>query len=230
MPKEKIAGMALGVIDEYQTVVGYPVKPPIPVEDIIERYLGVSLCFKDFEENRGMEGILGATYIDKRLICVSTRLLDEPTEGRLNFTWAHEAGHWVMHRKFVNKAKRVDFENDTILCRIKDAKRPIEWQADYFASCLLMPENEIRTAWDETYGSEPLTLHNVKSAFSGPLCFDPCVKNWHLIADRVRAAGGFSNVSKQAMIIKLQDLGLIKNKTGARIGWPRVFFQKTQAA
>jgi len=32
-------------------------------------------------------------------------------------------------------------------------------------------------------------------------------------------AGGFSNVSKQAMIIRLQDLGLMINKTSTKMDW-----------
>jgi len=32
-------------------------------------------------------------------------------------------------------------------------------------------------------------------------------------------AGGFSNVSRQAMVIRLQDLGLLINKTGLRMDW-----------
>jgi Zn-dependent peptidase ImmA (M78 family) len=35
----------------------------------------------------------------------------------------------------------------------------------------------------------------------------------------VKEAGGFSNVSKQAMIIRLQDLGLVQNETRARLSW-----------
>ena len=106
-----------------------------------------------------------------------------------------------------------------IFCRIKEANKPIEWQADYFASCILMPEEAVRNAFCKWYGSKPLVLYNVKSAFSGPVCFDPCVETWPMIAGVVKDAGGFSNVSKQAMIIRLQDLGLVKNETNARLSW-----------
>lgn len=230
IPKEKIANIATGVLAEYQTMVGHPVEPPIPVEDIIERCLGLSIGFMDFDEIQDMKGVLGAMYVKDRLICANKNLLNNRFEGRLNFTWAHEAGHWVMHRKFVDNSNRSDSGSATIFCRYKDAKLPIEWQADYFASCLLMPAKAVIKAWDKTYGPDPLVLYNIKSAYSGPLCFDPCVRNWHLIADKIREAGDFTNVSKQSIIIKLQDLGLIVNKTGARMGWPKVFFQKLNSA
>ena len=93
-----------------------------------------------------------------------------------------------------------------------------------------MPAKAVIEAWNKTYGPDPLILYNIKSAYSGPLCFDPCVRNWHLIADKIREAGDFINVSKQSIIIKLQDLGLIVNKTGAKMGWAKVFFQNLKPA
>ena len=42
-----------------------------------------------------------------------------------------------------------------------------------------------------------IELYNVKSAFSGPVYFDPCAENWPKIAGVIKEAGGFSNVSKQ---------------------------------
>jgi Zn-dependent peptidase ImmA (M78 family) len=110
-------------------------------------------------------------------------------------------------------------EGGFIFCRVRDANKPIEWQADYFASCMLMPEAAVKDAFYKCYGAKPLILYNVKSAFCGPLCFDPCVETWPQIAGLIKEAGGFSNVSKQAMIIRLQDLGLVKNETRAKLSW-----------
>ena len=135
------------------------------------------------------------------------------------FTFAHETGHWVLHRALVDQACRTGSGRGLIFCRIKDAKKPIEWQADYFASCMLLPEAAVSNAFCKCYGSRPLIIYNVKSAYSGPVCFDPCVETWPKIADVVRESGGFSNVSNQAMIIRLQDLGLVKNETRAKLSW-----------
>ena len=38
-------------------------------------------------------------------------------------------------------------------------------------------------------------------------------------AEHVSEVGGFSNVSKQAMMIRLLDLGLVVNCTGTFLGW-----------
>jgi Zn-dependent peptidase ImmA (M78 family) len=266
LSKKSIAAAAGGVIACYEAIVKRRVQPPIPVENIIERGLDLRLGFADLRKSLKLDDVLGATFVKKKMICVDRSLAENQNEGRLCFTFAHETGHWVLHRKLVDQACRtfanrgitrlrptkpestglaefvpeldqstrpddfgavspIDFEPDmggSIFCRVKDAKEPIEWQADYFASCLLMPEADVRDAFGQCFGSRPLILYNVKSAYSGPVCFDPCVETWPRIADAVRDAGGFSNVSRQAMIIRLQDLGLVKNETRSRLSWKEI--------
>jgi Zn-dependent peptidase ImmA (M78 family) len=224
MSKDKIAGRAYDVLVDYQALVGREVQPPIPVEDIIERYLGLNLSFENLEEALDMRGVLGATYVRSRRVCINENLLEKRYEGRMIFTCAHEAGHWVLHRYLVEEAKRFGPRNDTIICRKKNAKLPIEWQADYFATSLLMPEDDVRSAFCMACDTDVLVLNNVLSSLGGTaLCIDPCVQNWTLIADVVREAGGFSNVSKQAMMIRMLELGLVVNLTGTRIGWDDSF-------
>jgi len=230
LTKERISEKAEQVIFDYENLTSQEVRPPIPVENILELSLGLHLVFQDLRQILGINDALGATYVQSRRICIDKSLLDHKSEGRLAFTCAHEVGHWVLHREFVNAAGRSGINSDAIFCRVKDAKQPIEWQADYFASCVLMPENEIRRAWHKAFGSKPLTLFNVRSAYSGPLCFDPCLRNWPFISDSIRNAGNFFNVSKQAMIIRLQDLGLVKNMTGAWMGWSLDLFQELHPA
>ena len=82
-----------------------------------------------------------------------------------------------------------------------------------------MPEDAVRNAFCKCFGAQPLVLYNVKSAYCGQVCFDPTAETWPNIAGVVKEAGGFSNVSKQAMIIRLQGLGLVKNETRARLSW-----------
>jgi Zn-dependent peptidase ImmA (M78 family) len=200
-----------------------PAAPPIPVEDIIERELRLKLGFTDLRKKLKLDDVLGATYLNAKSIWIDQSLVGNQNEGRLCFTLAHEAGHWVLHREYIDQACRKGDDGANIFCRIKDAKKPIEWQADYFASCLLMPEKFLKRAFTEVFGSDPLVLYNEQSCFDGPICFDPCAQNWPLIATSVIEAGGFSNVSKHAMIIRLQDLGLVKNETRVRLDWKECF-------
>ena len=218
--RERIAEKALALIEDFQAVVGYAVKPPIPVEDIIERALELRLSYDDLEEKLGVKDVLGATYVKSRLICVNERLFEPRSEGRLVFTCAHEAGHWILHRQYADIQGRTSPKKEAIVCRLKDAREPIEWQADYFAACLLMPEKEVRETFEKVCGPEPLVLDNVRSAVGrGPLYVEPCVEHWPFIAAAMCEAGGFSNVSKQAMVIRLQELRLLVNLTPVNMNW-----------
>jgi Zn-dependent peptidase ImmA (M78 family) len=219
LSKKKINTKAEIVISDYESNVGVNVEPPIPVEDIIERGLHLKRGCIEFENKMVDIEILGATYVKRRLLCVNKKLFQNRYLGRLNFTWAHEVGHWVLHRKFVGPASRLDSTDGEILCRTEDSKKPMEWQADYFAACLLMPDKFVHRAFQEVFGHRPLQVCNIDSKLNGPLYFDPCIKNWHCIAGTVREAGGFSNVSQQAMIIRLQDLGWVVNETNVCMDW-----------
>jgi Zn-dependent peptidase ImmA (M78 family) len=222
LPRESIARRASEVLQDYEQVVAHPVHPPIPVEDIIERCLGLNLSFEDLETRLGMGDVLGAIFVEFKEITIDKKLLEDKSEGRMIFTCAHEAGHWVLHRHFVEQAARKGAKGYGIICRKRDARLPEEWQADYFASCLLMPEQKVVGAFSQVWGGKEMVLDNVRSRLGGTsVCVDPCVENWPLIADAVRDAGRFSNVSKEAMIIRLKELGLVRNKTQAPMGWRR---------
>jgi Zn-dependent peptidase ImmA (M78 family) len=214
--KEDIARNAIDVIQNFQSLAKYEVKPPIPVEDIIERYLGVRLIYDDLEKVFGSKDILGAAYVESNTICINERLFENSSEGRLVFTCGHEVGHWVLHRQYVKG--QGGGSKEVIVCRTSDAKEPIEWQADYFSCCLLMPEKEIREAFERVCAPEPLIVKNsMNETGGGP--GEPFVEQWPFIAAAMCEAGGFSNVSKHAMIIRLQDLGLLVNKTKKKMDW-----------
>jgi Zn-dependent peptidase ImmA (M78 family) len=222
LPKRRIAHAAERVIADYESMIGQKLAPPIPVEDIIEKYFQIRLGAMDFETELGMKGVLGATYVEARVICVDESLFQSGCEGRFTFTCAHEVGHWVLHRRYVEEAKRSGSEEIAIICRLEKAKEPIEWQADYFASSLLMPEDVVRKTFYQLCGRGPLILENVgPMVHSSSLFIEPCVKNWPLIAEAAIYKGGFENVSKQAMVIRLQDLGLLINNTTEALGWPK---------
>jgi Zn-dependent peptidase ImmA (M78 family) len=65
-------------------------------------------------------------------------------------TIAHEIGHWILHinqetlEKYSNKFdKNIKTEIKPFLCRSVQSLNGVEWQAQYFASCLLMPEYKL---------------------------------------------------------------------------------------
>lgn len=217
--KKQIAEKAYELINNFQAMAGYAVRPPIPVEDIVERYLKLTLIYEDLEKILG-QNILGATYVQSRTICVNERLFEDGPEGRLVFTCAHEVGHWVLHRKYVNDEADNRSKDGAIVCTTLNARAPIEWQANYFASCLLMPEKEVREAFEKVCAPEPYVIRNSMDEISEkPQPDHPYLEHWPVISAAMCELGAFSNVSKHAMIIRLQDLGLLVNKTGKRMDW-----------
>ena len=219
--KEKIALKATELINGFQALAKYDVKPPIPVEDIIERYLGLRLLYNDLTRVFGKE-VLGAVYVEAKAICINERLFESSSEGRLVFTIAHEVGHWVLHRQYI-EAQKKDNSKQVIVSKKGNSKDTIEWQADYFASCLLMPEKEIREAFDKVCAPEPLIVKSSMSDSGGGSGEEPFVEQWPFIAAAMCEIGGFSNVSKHAMIIRLQDLGLLINKTKKKMDWDALY-------
>ena len=238
LSKDIINQLATDLLLSYEDFTGKTLTPPIPVEDIVERYLNLDLQYVDFYRKYGIENVFGALYVKSRTVAISDRLLQDKNEGRLIFTCAHEAGHWCLHRGYVEVAGRAAAtEEGAVLCRTgESAKLPVEWQADYFAACLLMPEEMIRGAWSRAFSIEGTTMMicNVKKTFRTLelpdfRSFDTCIENWHLIADIVRTVGNFLNVSKQSMIIRLQELDLVRNLTSCSMDWSRLKQQGSSA-
>ena len=216
--KEEIALKAVELVNNFQLLAKYEVKPPIPVEDIIERYLGLKLIYHDLDKIFGTRDVLGATYVKLKTICINERLFEYGSEGRLVFTIAHEIGHWILHRQYLNPQEN-DGPKQVIVSKNGNCKNTIEWQADYFASCLLMPEKDIREAFETVCTPKPLVVAHSISDGDGESGDEPFVEQWPFIAAAMCEVGGFSNVSKHAMIIRLQDLGLLVNKTKKMMDW-----------
>ncbi len=218
LSKKAIAGKAEGLIQDFQRKAGYPITPPIPVEEIIERCLGLEIQYVDLEKILGTRDVLGTTYVKSKRICINEKLFEHSSEGRLVFTCAHEAGHWVLHRHYAGFNGKDGSIDGEIAGKPADAREPVEWQADYFASCLLMPEKAMTEAFERICGSSPVVIKSERDSVedSGGEAF---AEQWPYIAAAMCGEGGFSNVSMHAMIIRLQDLGLVVNETGRALDW-----------
>ena len=218
MPKEEITFVASNLLERYEDFVGERVTPPIPVEHIVERLLKINLEYDDLKSRLNLPDILGATWIKHKRIVIDQSLLDKRQRGRMFFTMAHEVGHWCLHRKsFLGPAARRASAPE-IVCRKSSAKAPGEWQADYFAAVLLMPEIPVRAAFTQVFGFKPLIVYNHKS-LAPTLLFEVDIAWEHAgeVARVVIEEGGFTNVSKTAMRIRLQELRLLVNHTPERL-------------
>lgn len=159
--------------------------------------------------------------VDKGSIIISAELdVEEKQLGRLNYTMAHELGHNIYHRKMYDKHNYSNqpsfFDEESkeafaITCHRDNVenlsrtveKNWIEWQANYFASCILMPKEAVSAFWkdfikesDFVFGAEP-----------EPLLHD---MPYNELKNEFERFVNIFQVSKQAAKIRLEKLNYIK--------------------
>ena len=232
--KDTIVHDALALLADYEQARGVRLVPPIPIEDIIEKHLKLTLEFDDMHARHGIArpasgetDILGAIYEDGSIfIDESLDPEENPSkEGRYRFTLAHEGGgHWRLHQSLIvqNRAQIPLFDDApsaNFLCRSSEAKRPEEWQADFYASCLLMPARMVVDVWDSIYpGWRPYVMDRSRSIEilaikdSEEREFEVGVEEWQneqRMDDVARPLALRFLVSPIAMRIRLEGLGLL---------------------
>ena len=147
-------------------------------------------------------------------------------EGRYRFTLAHEGGgHWRLHRGLVPADRDqhtlfTGIPQPTVVCRSSQFEERVEWQANFNASCLLMPRRLVHAEWQQRLGrTKPLLLSDLRP--NGNVLMRPEM----LIHEQGRGEGEavdnalFENVaepiarrfgvSRIAMRIRLEKLGLL---------------------
>ncbi len=147
------------------------------------------------------------------------------------FTIGHEIGHIALHANMAHSP--VIFREDWDDPRLKP---PIEEEADYAASCLLMPERTIRAAFAQRFFDEPFdrrdnfrgkpsskeqsqriadklaaedweSYHRKRSCRNRrKICAERCAK--YLPTDGSLSLAGLFGVSEKAMAIRLRELRL----------------------
>lgn len=112
---------------------------------------------KQFKERPGLvvkrgvnlqKGVLGKICFGPDIISIDDT--QAATPERVRFTLAHELGHFALkHHKFMaqESCHEEDFDTDIIkTVDLKDVRR-MEWQANFFASCLLLPKEQFERAF-----------------------------------------------------------------------------------
>ena len=203
------------LLAEYGNKRGHVTAPPIPVDDIVELYLELALEFIDTRKEFGVDDVHGALWVNKKLVGIDQRL--DPGRypamlGRYRFTLAHEAGHWRLHRQlFPRKANQLTLlpekaERPEYICRSSDTE-PIEYQANRFASCLLMPKEMVKRAWHEWRdGMEPIYLPDLRAENGSDDTDERVMEN------AVRPLASQFQVSPGAMRIRAEGMKLLLQK------------------
>src|SRR6266446_2085305 len=163
LSEEQIENDAAALLAEFAQARDIVLKPPVPIEDIVEKHLKLGIEFDDTHRlfgiprlTFGQADILGAIFFEERRIVVDESLDPEEhpeREGRYRYTLGHEAGgHWRLHRHLFARdpAQMSLVGNDagaSVICRSSHVKEPVEWQAEFYSSCLLMPRPLVLNAW-----------------------------------------------------------------------------------
>jgi hypothetical protein len=214
----------------------------VPVEKILEHHLNLSLDFDDLHGKLGVQmsgeepEILGALWVESREVFIDQSLDPDENpkmEGRYRFTVGHEIGHWCLHREHILAGSKEDdlfgavvHSGPSVVCRASNSREPIEWQADVFASKLLMPTQLVHFWWRELFSrSTPLIFEvferdsnwtrpplgwrgitNLPRGLSSR--FDPSAVSYFFFKASRELAPRFG-VSIQAMQLRLEGLGLL---------------------
>lgn len=218
LSEQQIERDAHDLLEAYFHVLGKPIQIPVPAEDVLELHLGLSLDFDDLQAVLGIPDVLGALWADRREVFIDQSLEPEEhpeMEGRYHFSVGHEIGHWRLHRQYLtNAAGQLAMFTDsqpepTVICRASQSKERIEWQADWFSSCFLMPRQCVLDVWSGRFGSlKPFVYVGMAE------------QNWTRLTVRGTKPIGIESVARefalmfrvsiQAMGIRLQNLGLLR--------------------
>jgi Zn-dependent peptidase ImmA (M78 family) len=159
---------------------GVTVKPPIPIEDIVEKHLKLRVEFDDTHK------LFGRHLFAK-----------DPAQAFL----------------FGGRAA------PSFVCRSSDAMKREEWQANFAASCGLMPRNSVIETWRERFGNTNARILkrknriNLPSDASGEMA-EVCrsineQRDVEAMNEFVRPFAEKFLVSMVAMRIRLERLGLL---------------------
>ena len=145
LQKQEIEAQASELLGRMESTLSSATQWPLETTQVAE-FLGLDVVWDSIRDDE-IGQIAGRLLPLKRLIEVNEDIRE--LRGFLGeVTIAHEIGHWVLHvnhlavQRFLRlQARGVYIKNvEPLLRRSDNIIHEIEWQADYFASCLLMPE------------------------------------------------------------------------------------------
>ena len=121
-------------------------EPELPVDaSVIAEFLELDIVWDTIAEDE--EGAIAARILPLEKLIEINENIPQLRGGFGESTIAHEIGHWVLHidtekvESYIRLNKKgVGVRVQPFLCRSSNLAR-IEWQAQYFAGCLLMPQH-----------------------------------------------------------------------------------------
>jgi Zn-dependent peptidase ImmA (M78 family) len=179
LSKPAIESKALDLIETHYQKEIKSIQGSIDIESIVEKTLSYEFVFDDLSTRFKAPNILGAINGDERVVYIDEALAeDTKQEGRFRFTIAHEIGHVVFHVPKPSDGVQLTLlgmdKPTSIFCREQDFQvsekfNLIEWQANYFASCLLIPRHHLLEAIKPFYGSKGIQRYAFNMAEAIPV-------------------------------------------------------------
>lgn len=228
--EKQIEREARALLEEFEFKFDRKPTAPIPVEKITEIQLQLTLEFKDMKSLFPYADVHGAIWFDEGIIGIDQSLdpdLNPPMLGRYHFTLAHELGHWCLHRRlYIDNPNQMRLFDDgsrqpDVVCRSSERRKPIELQADMFAASLLMPRQMVLEAWTEFRGGDEweMEMPQVRQQYvnrslylRGQLATTDADRDLAMKEDFAGPLATKFSVSKEAMRIRLEELGLFVEK------------------
>ena len=163
LSKLEIESCALNVLLQMEAKPNSAPRWPLDASRVAE-FLGLDLVWDSIPDDE--QGQIAARILPLEKLIEINEDIPQLRSGFGESTIAHEIGHWVLHintaeveRNIRLQSKGVNVSVEPLLCRSADDIDGIEWQAQYFAGCLLMPQHiltELRqdkdlTKWQHLY-------------------------------------------------------------------------------
>ena len=172
---------------------------PLQTNDVAGEVLAKNFPMIEVRYDNLSQGLLGTIDIRHNIITLSEDIISDT--NRVHFTLAHEIGHLVLHRKFLRKEfSSVDDYIDISVLSDKNIKR-MEYQANVFASYLLLPERK--------FYYEVALLFKEYSITKGRLYLDHQFCNRRNVSLILQRLSKKFQVSRQAIAIRLKNEKLL---------------------
>lgn len=168
--------------------------------DLEGRASGLSVSF--LEENDSVLGSISFTSLEIKIFTAN------PKSPLARFTLAHELGHYFLnHGRYMTREsiRSHDIDQSQLVIVPKGEVERLEWQANTFAACLLMPRDEFLFALNLL-----IKHHGIQNRGHGVLYLDGQrgnIDNFRMIA---AALSEYFSVSLTAIRLRMKALGVLK--------------------
>lgn len=146
LPIPRLERIVYERLNRFQKETKMPIQFPIDIETLVEVVEKIEVVFFDGEEEFSHD-VLGAYDFTQRKLFIRETI---DNVGRRRFTWAHEYGHFVLHSPhFLQQTFRLFDDSRESVGAVQlnrgriDTRNKLEWQANQFASHILMPTHLI---------------------------------------------------------------------------------------